>query len=86
LLIFGNSYSFARFTILTIDGGTLCDNKKSDQAKDQKMASSQLLDTDKCTAVRTGAYDPLSSRGAQTISKVGGNKKLSLNQEVNGYV
>jgi hypothetical protein len=52
------------------------------------MASSQLLDTDKCTAVTTGAYDPLGSRGAQTptISKVGGNKKISLNQEVNGYV
>lgn len=50
------------------------------------MASSQLLDTDrnKCTAVTTGAYDPLGS--TPTISKVGGNKKLSLNQEVNGYV
>jgi hypothetical protein len=52
------------------------------------MASSQLLDTDQCTAVTTGTYDPLGSRGAQTptISKVGGNKKLSLNQEINGYV
>ena len=52
------------------------------------MASSQLLDTDQCTAVTTGTYDPLGSRGAQTptISKVGGNKKFSLNQEINGYV
>jgi hypothetical protein len=52
------------------------------------MASSQLLATDKCTAVRTEAYDPLGSRGTQTptISKVEGNKKISLNQEVNGYV
>jgi hypothetical protein len=42
------------------------------------MASSQLLDTDKCTAVRTRAYDPLGSRGVQTISKVGGNKKCDV--------
>lgn len=56
---FWKQLQFCKVYHAHLDGGTLWDNKKPDQAKDQKMTSSQLLDTDKCTAVRTGAYESL---------------------------